>query len=65
MGSTVVCLILFYRAMQRYEKRTIYFVGLAAYSPFPLALFLVEKTMIHRFGVWIVYFIGAISIEES
>ena len=32
MGSTVVCLIVFYKAMQRYEKRTIYFAGTHSFT---------------------------------
>ena len=32
--------------------------GLACYSPFPLALFLIEKELIDRIGVWIVYVVG-------
>ena len=55
MGSTVVWLLAFYKAMTMYEKRTIYFMGLASYSPFPALLFIINDEFIQRTGVWIVY----------
>ena len=44
MGSTVVFLVGFHHLMTRgdlMEKRSLYFAGLAAYFPFPLALYFI------------------------
>ena len=48
MGSTVVWLLAFYKAMTMYEKRTIYFMGLASYSPFPALLFIINDEFIRK-----------------
>lgn len=58
MGSTVLWLLVFYKAMTMYEKRTIYFMGLACYSPFPALLFVINDEFIQRTGVWIVYVVA-------
>jgi Na+/melibiose symporter-like transporter len=58
MSSTVIWLLVFYKAMGIYEKRTIYFMGLLCYSPFPALLFVVNDELIQRTGVWIVYVVG-------
>jgi Na+/melibiose symporter-like transporter len=55
MGSTVLWLVVFYKAMAVYEKRTIYFMGLLCYCPFPAMLFVINDVFIQRTGVWIVY----------
>lgn len=58
MGSTVVWLLVFYKGMARYEKRTIYFMGLICYSPFPAMLFVINDVFIQRTGVWVVYVVS-------
>ena len=58
MGSTVLWLLVFYKAMTMYEKRTIYFMGLACYSPFPCMLFVINDELIRQVGVWLVYMVS-------